>query len=66
MSEQLPEKFLVTREMAASLLSMSLRSFERYVQPELRLVRRGRMVLVVPRELEEWSERNSRACSEDA
>jgi hypothetical protein len=38
---------------------MSLDSFERHVQPELRIVRRGRMRLVPARELERWLERSA-------
>jgi hypothetical protein len=38
---------------------MSLDSFERYVQPELRLIRRGRLRLVAVRELEAWLDRNA-------
>jgi hypothetical protein len=52
-------KILVSRVEAAERLSMSLRSFERYAQPHLALVRQGRMRLVSVRELERWAERNS-------
>ncbi len=38
---------------------MSLDSFERYVQPEIRLVRRGSMRLVPVSELERWKDRNA-------
>jgi hypothetical protein len=43
---------------AAEALSMSANSFERYVMPEIKVVRRGRLVLVPVRELERWMERN--------
>jgi hypothetical protein len=33
---------------------MSLDSFERYVQPDLQLIRRGSLVLVPYSELEKW------------
>lgn len=49
-----PAKLLVRRVEAARMLSMSLDSFERYVQPQLRLVREGRLVLVPTDELERW------------
>jgi hypothetical protein len=49
----------LTRAEAAESLGMSLDSFERYVQPELRLVRRGRLRLVAVRELERWIDANS-------
>ncbi len=38
---------------------MSIDSFERYVQPELRLIRRGRIRVVPVRELERWLEENA-------
>jgi hypothetical protein len=38
---------------------MSRDSFDRYVKPEIRLVRRGRLVLVPVRELERWVEREA-------
>jgi excisionase family DNA binding protein len=44
---------------AADALGLSRDSFDRYVRDELRLVRRGRLVLVPVRELERWIERNA-------
>ena len=38
---------------------MSLDSFERHVQPSLRMCRLGRMRLVSIRELERWVEENA-------
>ena len=49
----------LTRQEAAASLGMSLDSFERHVQPTLRLVRLGRMRLVPVRELERWLEQNA-------
>jgi hypothetical protein len=46
----------LTREEAAAAIGMSLTAFEQYVQPELRIVRRGRLRLVPVRELERWVE----------
>jgi hypothetical protein len=48
------ERLALTREAAADRLSMSLESFERYVQPEVRMVRCGRLRLVAVSELEAW------------
>jgi hypothetical protein len=45
----------VTREEAAAALGMSLDSFERYVQPYVRIIRLGRMRLVAVAELEDWA-----------
>ena len=49
----------LTREEAAAALGMSLDSFERHVQPSLRMCRLGRMRLVSIRELERWVEDNA-------
>jgi len=46
----------LTRAEAAASLGMSLDSFERHVQPELRLIRRGSLRLVPVAELERWAE----------
>jgi hypothetical protein len=46
---------------------MSVDSFERYVQPELKIVRVGRMRLIQVRELERWLQENaSRVLEESA
>jgi hypothetical protein len=49
-------RIALTREQAAAALGMSLDSFERHVQPELRLIRRGKLRLVPIRELERWAD----------
>jgi hypothetical protein len=46
----------LTREEAAAALGMSLDSFERHVQPDLPLIRRGRLRLVSVAELERWAD----------
>jgi hypothetical protein len=46
----------LTRDEAAAALGMSLDSFERHVQPELRLIRRGRLRLVPVTELQRWAD----------
>ena len=46
----------LTRDEAAAALGTSLDSFERHVQPELRLIRRGKPRLVPVRELERWAD----------
>jgi hypothetical protein len=48
-----------TKSEAATALSMSVDSFERYVQPDLRLIRQGRMIRIPHSELERWIERNA-------
>jgi hypothetical protein len=52
-------RLALTREQAASALGMSLDSFERHVQPTLRLVRLGRLRLVPVGELERWLGENA-------
>jgi hypothetical protein len=34
-------------------------SFERHVQPEVRIIRRGRMRLIPVRDLERWADENA-------
>ena len=52
-------RMALTREEAATALGMSLDSFERHVQPDLRLLRLGRLRLVPVRELERWAEEHA-------
>ena len=47
-------RLALAREEAAAALGMSLDSFERHVQPTVRMVRLGRMRLVPIAELERW------------
>jgi hypothetical protein len=49
-------RIALTREEAAAALSMSLDTFERYVQPTIRLIRDcGRIVYVPVAEIERWA-----------
>ena len=52
---------LVNRTTAAEMMGMSVDSFERYVQPELRIVRRGKLRLVPVDELKRWGQANAEA-----
>lgn len=52
-------RLALAREEAAEALGMSIDSFERHVQPTLRLVRLGRMRLVPVAELERWLDDNA-------
>jgi hypothetical protein len=52
-------RLLLTRKEAAAAMAMSVDSFERHVQPQLRLVRRGALVLVPTAELERWIRENA-------
>jgi hypothetical protein len=49
----------LSRQEAALSLGMSLDSFGRHVQPELRLIRRGKLRLVPVAELERWANDNA-------
>ena len=49
----------VTKPQAAAALSISIDSFERYVQPDLRVIRRGRLRLFTVAELERWANENA-------
>lgn len=51
---------LLTRREAAESMGMSLRSWERHVQPHVRVVTSGQLVLVAPRELERWTKERER------
>ena len=48
------ERVAYSRAEAAAALGMGLTTFETYVQPELRVVRVGRKVLIPATELEHW------------
>jgi excisionase family DNA binding protein len=52
-------RLALTRAEAAASLGMSVDSFERYVQSEIRLVRRGSLRLVPLAELEAWLLKNA-------
>jgi hypothetical protein len=51
---------LRTRNEAAAALGMSLSSFARRVQPDVRMVVGGQIKLVSPKELERWIGEHSR------
>ena len=52
-------RLAMNRREAARALGMSINSFERHVQPELRIVRRGKLRLIPVREIERWLEENA-------
>jgi hypothetical protein len=53
------QRLAVTRAEAARALGVSINSFERHVQPELKIVRRGKLRLIPVREIERWLEENA-------
>lgn len=54
-----PRTALTRREAAASL-GISINHFERRVQPDLRVISSGQLVLIPLAELERWVQRNAR------
>ena len=57
--QQVPRLTLTRREAAASL-GISLNHFERRVQPELKVIASGQLILIPVTELERWVQRHSR------
>ena len=60
-----PPRLALTRPEAAAAIGCSIDSFERHIQPELRLIRRGRLRLIPVVELERWLDRNAARVLED-
>jgi excisionase family DNA binding protein len=52
-------RLALTRGEAAESLGISLTTFKKEVQPQLRIVRRGKCRLIPVSELETWLERNA-------
>ena len=66
MTERHVPRLALTRQEAAESLGMSLTSFKDHVQPEVRVIRRGRLRVIPVSELEAWAERNAeRAMAEE-
>lgn len=54
-------RLTLTPQEAADALGVSRDFFDAHVKPDLRVVRRGRLVLVPVRELERWVDENAAA-----
>lgn len=52
-------RMTLTRAEAADALGISVDHFERHIQPDLRLIRSGRLVLVPIKDLEAWIASNA-------
>lgn len=52
-------RLALTKQEAAAAIGVSVDSFERHVQPELAVVRRGRLRLFAVCEIERWLRENS-------
>ena len=57
--EQAVPRLTLTPEEAAAALGVSRDFFDAHVKPELRVIRRGRLVLIPVRELERWTDENA-------
>jgi hypothetical protein len=53
-------RYTLTRREAAASLGISINHFERRVQPELKVVISGQLILIPIAELERWVQRNAR------
>ena len=56
----------LTKPQAAAALGVSVDSFERHIQPDLRVIRRGRLRLFPVAELERWAADNAERVFEEA
>jgi hypothetical protein len=54
-----PRVTLRVPDEAAAALGVSVDFFDRHIRPELKLIRRGRLTLVLVTELERWSRENA-------
>ena len=52
-------RLALTPTEAAAALGMGLTSFKKYVQPNVRIVRRGKLRVIPVMELERWAEENA-------
>jgi hypothetical protein len=52
-------RYTLTRREAAASLGISINHFERRVQPELKVVISGQLILIPVAELERWVQRNA-------
>jgi hypothetical protein len=52
-------RVLLSRQEAAEAMGMSLRHFQRHVQPYVRCVYSGQLRLYRPSDLERWAEREA-------
>jgi hypothetical protein len=53
------QRLAYSKTEAAEALGISVDSVERYVWPEVKLIRRGRLVFCPVKELEAWLEKNA-------
>lgn len=62
-----PPRIALTKQEAAAAIGVSVDFFEQHVQPDLKLIREGRKVLIPTAELERWvRERAARTLGADS
>jgi hypothetical protein len=59
MSPRTVPRLALTKPEAAQALGVSIDTLERHVMPDLRVVRRGRLVLIPVVEIERWLDRSA-------
>ena len=57
-------RYTLTRREAAASLGVSINHFERKVQPELKVVLSGQLILIPVAELERWVQRHAHQLTE--
>ena len=60
---EMVQRYSLTRKEAAAALGVSVDTFERRIQPFIRVVVCGQLILVPPAELERWVKDNARFLS---
>ena len=66
MTSAKPARLAYTKAEAAVALGVSIDTLERHIMAELRVVRRGRLVLLPVTELQRWLEQNAARTLEGA
>jgi excisionase family DNA binding protein len=59
-------RLALTREEAAQSLGVGLTTFKEQIQPDIRIVRRGRVRMIPVAELERWLAENAERVLDDA
>ena len=52
-----PVRIALTKDEAALALGMSVRSLDKYVLPDVKVIRRGTIVLIPVKQLDAWADR---------
>ena len=50
-------RIAVTKDEAAAMLGMSVGSLNKYVMPDVKVIRRGKIVLIPVKQLDAWADR---------